>query len=77
MFDYNILKENSTEKFKEACDRIESQFPNADKRNLLVDVDGTTIQTYTYNGKKINVFDDYDVGAVFVVSEIDLTELFN
>lgn len=77
MFDYNISKENSKVKFKETCDKIESKFPSAFKRKLLVDVDGTTIQTYTLDEKDIDVFNDYDVGAVFVKSEIDLTELFN
>lgn len=77
MFDYNIHKENSPSVFKEACEKIENAFPNAKKHKLLVDVDGTTIQTFTEGGKDIDIFDDYDIGAVFVKSEIKLNHIFN
>lgn len=72
MFDYNIHKENSPEVFKHTCNSIEKAFPNATKSTLLVDVDGSTIQTYTQDGKDIDVYDDYEVGAVYVKSEIKL-----
>lgn len=76
MFDYNIYSDNSPEKFKETCKKIEQVYPNVIKRKLLIDVDGSTIQTYTENGKDIDVYDDYDIGAVFVKSEINLDKLF-
>ena len=72
MFDYNIYPDNSPEEFKKVCKLIESQLPQAKKNKLLVDVDGSTIQTYTIGGKGIDVYDDYDVGAVFVKSDIEL-----
>lgn len=76
MYDYNICTENSTEKFKDTCLQIEKSFPNAEKKKLLIDVDGSTIQTYIQDGKDIDVFDDYEVGAVFVKSEIELKDVF-
>lgn len=76
MFNYTIYSDNSPLKFKEACFLIEKLYPNAVKKKLLVDVDGTTIQTYSYNGKDIDVYDDYDVGAVFVKSEVNLNSIF-
>ena len=76
MFDYTILPDNSPKKFKEACKLIEMAYLNAIKKKFLIDVDGSTIQTYTIDDKDIDVFDDYDVGAVYVRSEIDLSELF-
>ena len=75
MFDYNIFPDNNSSEFKKACEKIEQAFPEAKKR-LLIDVDGTTIRTYTYNGKDIDVYDDYDVGAVYITSEISLNEIF-
>ena len=75
MYDYNIWTENSPQKFKNICKIIEIEFPNIEKEELLIDVDGSTIQTYRQHGKTINVFDDYDIGAVFVKSEIDLNEI--
>lgn len=71
-FDYNVSPDNSPEAFKKVCKKLEEHFYDLIKEPLLVDVDGTTIQTYTRQGKKIVVFDDYDIGAVFVQSEIEL-----
>ena len=76
-FDYTIFKDNSQSEFKKACKLIERSFPDAKKKKLLIDVDGSTIQTYTKDGKDIDVYDDYDVGAVFVKSEIDLDNIFS
>ncbi|MCD8090346.1 MAG: hypothetical protein LUD81_06960 [Clostridiales bacterium] len=76
MYEYRVHTENSPKKFKEACKKIEENFPNTIKRKLLIDVDGSTIQTFTEGNKDIDVFDDYDVGAVYINSEIDLGELF-
>lgn len=71
-FDYNIYPDNSPEAFKRVCGKIEAHFTDLKKENLLVDVDGTTIQRYTRQGKEIVIFDDYDIGAVFAQSEINL-----
>lgn len=75
MFDYNIHPDNSPKIFKQTCAIIEAAIPEAIKRKLLVDVDGSTIQTFTKDGKDIDVYDDYDIGAVFVKSEIDLSDI--
>ena len=75
-YDYTIYPDNSPEKFKETCKIIEEKYPNALKSELLVDVDGSTIQTYTEDGKDIDIYDDYDFGAVYVKSAIDLGAIF-
>lgn len=75
-FDYNICPDNSPEAFKDACRKIESHFANLQKEKLLVDVDGTTIQVYAEQGKEIVVTDDYDIGAVFVQSEVSLNAVW-
>lgn len=75
MYDHNIHKNNSPSVFKETCKKIENAFPEAKKHNLLIDVDGTTIQTYSKDNKEIDVYDDYEVGAVFVKSEFDLSTI--
>ncbi|MGN1085398.1 MAG: hypothetical protein ACI4Q5_00040 [Porcipelethomonas sp.] len=75
-YDYTIYPENNPKIFKQICAEIEKAFPNALKKKLLIDVDGSTIQTFTENGKDIDVYDDYDVGAVFVKSEINLDWVF-
>lgn len=75
-FDYNIHPDNSPEMFKAACEKIESSISGLQKRDLLVDVDGTTIQVYDKDGNEIIVFDDYTIGAVFTQSDIVLDEIF-
>lgn len=75
-YDYTIFPDNSPKEFKKTCAKLEKAFPNARKNKLLVDVDGSTIQTFTEDSKDIDVYDDYVVGAVYVKSEIDLDFLF-
>lgn len=75
MFEYTICKENNTTIFKLTCKKISEMFPDATVHKLLVDVDGSTIQAFTHEGKDIHVYDDYDVGAVFIKSEIELIGL--
>ena len=77
MFDYTIFPNNSAERFNEACKKIEKTYPNALKEPLLVDVDGTSIQNYTESSKSVTVYNDYEIGAVFVKSEINLDGLFS
>ena len=72
MFDYTVCKNNSTDEFKKACKKIKEAFPNATVQKLLIDVDGSIIQTFTQDGKDIDVYNDYEVGAVYVKSEIEL-----
>lgn len=76
VFDYTIFPENSTAVYNSTCSRIENAFPQFKKAKELIDVDGSTIQTYTLNDEAIKVFDDYDVGAVYVKSTFDLKEIF-
>ncbi len=72
MFDYNIYTDNSPEEFKNACEKVKNAFPDYEKHKLLVDVDGSTIQIFSKSGKKIKIYDDYDVGAVYAVSDVEL-----
>ena len=73
MFEYNVYAENNMVEFEKVCAKIEKAFPEAKKLTILVDVDGSMIQTYVYNKKDIDVHNDYEVGAVFIKSEIDIT----
>lgn len=74
-FSYTIYPNNSVERFKSACKSFESGFPDAEKKNLIVDVDGTTIQMYRVDKNEVVFFDDYDVGAVFVESDLNLSPI--
>ena len=74
-FDYTIYPDNSPQVFKNTCENISAAFPNNQKKKLLIDVDGSTIQIFLVNGEEIIVYDDYYVGAVYVKSKIDLTDI--
>lgn len=77
MYRYCVNPDNSPQKFMETCKIIEKEYPNAIKSELLIDVDGSTIQTYTEQGKDIDIYDDYDIGSVYIQSELDLGTMFN
>ena len=74
-YDYTIYPENSSAIFKETCELIEKKYPLLSKDELLVDVDGSTIQIFGVEPKEIIVYDDYDIGAVYVKSDIDLSDI--
>lgn len=74
-YDYTIYPENNPTKFKDVCSLIESSHPELSKDDLLVDVDGSTIQIYGSEPNEVIVYDDYVIGAVYVKSDIDLFEI--
>lgn len=76
MFDYNIKSIADNAAFLECCKTIENKLSGLKKDKLLVDVDGTAIQAYEIKGKAIKVFNDYEVDAVYIISEYNLDELF-
>ena len=75
-FDYTIFPDNNNKVFREACNSIERAFSGLNKRELLIDVDGSTIQEYGTNQNGVIVYDDYDVGAVYVKSDFELATVF-
>lgn len=79
MFGYTISFETSEKKFYEVCQLLESRFEaeKIKKLKLLEDVDGSLIQVYIVTNKKIKVVNDYDVDAVYIDSEIDLSKIMN
>lgn len=72
MFDYTICTVADEELFKKQCVALETHIPSIVKEKLLQDVDGTDIQYYSVNGKKIKVKNDMMIDALYVQSEIEL-----
>lgn len=75
MFTYNIAKNADIKEFKRACSLIESNMKEAKKAELLTDVDGTSIQIYDTKDGKIKVYNDYEVDAVYVDAEMNLSAI--
>lgn len=75
-YSYNILPNTNDERFEEICKKIENSFDGLVKEKLLEDVDLSSYQHYIFQGKEIAVCNDYYVGALYIDSDIDLSELF-
>ena len=73
-YDITICTDNSAAEFRKACRQIEKAYPMVQKEKLLIDVDGSTMQVYYLGGQKIVVYDDYDIGAVFALSDVDIQD---
>ena len=75
MFTYNISKVADNKAFEDVCTKIENSEQELVKDKPLVDVDGSIIQIYNNKDKKIKVYNDYEVDAVYIDSEISLGAL--
>lgn len=75
MYKYNIHKNADEEKFNSVCNKIESTVEGLHKEETIMDVDGSAIQIYKKNGKSIKVFNDYEVDAVYIDSEINIDDI--
>ena len=74
-YHYVISKNNSPQKFKETCALIDKSIIYVEKKKVVIDVDGSAIQMYVTSNGKVVIIDDYDVGTVYVNSDIKLSFL--
>ena len=69
-----------TRHFPLCCDppasRDLNHIPEIQKDKLLTDVDGSQIQSYHLKEGAVTVYNSYDIGAVYIDSEFDLTKFF-
>lgn len=75
MFKYTIYKEADNKKFKEVCQRIVDGIDNLTVNKPIIDVDGSIIQKYISPNGSIKVFNDYEIDAVYIDSEINLDNI--
>lgn len=76
MFSYNVFKEASNAEFDNVCKKIENTL-NFRKKPLIIDVDGSIVQIYTDGNKEVKVYNDYEVDAVYINSDIDLSKVLD
>lgn len=77
MYSYTICNVPDKELFKKQCKALENNIPNIKKGKFLEDVDGSEVQIYFLNNKKITVNNSYYVGSLTVKSECDLLPYFD
>ena len=75
MFSYNIEKKANTTAFEKICAKIKANVKGITNDERLTDVDGTQIQIYYTANGTIKVYNDYEVDAVYVDSEIELNNI--
>lgn len=75
MFKYNIHKEADNSKFEDVCKKIENGIKDLNIEETLIDVDGSVIRIYNSGNDKIKVYNDYEVDAVYIDSEVNLDKL--
>ena len=76
MFQYTICNEPDEGIFRRQCAALEKRMIQLQKGKLLIDVDGSKAQFYTYEGKSIRVLNSYYLGGVFLNSEMELESFF-
>lgn len=75
-YDYNICADFNDEIFQKQCCALEKNIPNIVKGRLLEDIDGSKTQFYHKYGKEILVKNSRYIGAVYIESDIELTQFF-
>lgn len=75
-YSYTLCPEISNEVFIDTYQKIEQRWPEFRKERLLIDVDGTVLQIYYQGQNEVVVYNDVEVGAVYIESDIDLDDLF-
>lgn len=75
MYSYTISKEPDNKLFLRVCSLIEKNITGLTKEELLIDVDGSLYQKYLLAQEKIVVRNDYEIYALYVDSDIDLTKI--
>lgn len=75
-YSYTLCPNISNEVFMETCRNIDRHWPEFRKERPLIDVDGTMIQIYYQDRNEVVVYNDVEVGAVYIESDINLDDMF-
>lgn len=76
MFEYLICNIADKETFKRQCLALEKNIKELRKDKQLVDVDGSIIQSYFLDDKKVTVYNSFYLNEVYIQSEFDLEKHF-
>lgn len=76
-YEYMICNVADEEVYEKQCAAIEKHIPGIKKQEELVDVDGSKIQRYSYNGERIVVINSIDENELIVKSTEDIKRYFS
>lgn len=72
MPEYNVYPNIDHDRFVKVCRQIYAAFPEPLNWEHLVDVDTTEIGIITLREGEIKVFNDCEVGAIYVESDVEI-----
>ncbi len=73
MFSYAIRNFADEKAFEKACSIVEMLLKRFNKKELLVDVDGSKIQFYEDDsGRMVKVYNDHEIDAVYIDSDVEM-----
>ena len=75
MKDYLICAKPDIEVFEKICTEVEEHIPELKRGELLVDVDGSTLQIYESQEHKLVVKNSYYFGDVHIETDMDIDAL--
>ena len=76
-YSYNIAREFDTEAFWRVVTKLDEILPDNTEQKFIEDfLDGSLLKIYRIEGRVIRVDCDWDIGAVFIDSEINLDAVF-
>ena len=76
MIRYIICDRADKEIFSNQCNALEKNISNLVLKKKLIDVDDSTMQIYSLEGKKVIVCNSYYLNEVYIESEVDLKPYF-
>lgn len=76
-YSYNIAREFDTEAFWWVVTKLDEILPDNTEQEFIEDfLDGSLLKIYRIDDRVIRVDCDWDIGAVFIDSEINLDAIF-
>lgn len=76
MFEYTICNCADEEIFAKQCIALEKNINGLIKQTLLIDVDGSKIQKYSFIDNEILVINDFFLNEVLIKSQIEIESYF-
>lgn len=73
---YSVCTVPDDDIFRKMCAKIEETIPDLEKEKLLEDVDGSMFQKYTSGEQTLIVKNSYEVGAVYIETDMDIDYYF-
>ena len=73
MYSYTISNEANQKLFEQTCNKLEELYPEITFVKQIVDVDGSVVSVYSLDGREVVVENDYEIYAVYIDSQIELT----